>query len=342
MKLHLLSAAILATSSLFAQADDNFVLRTLTFEDADFKGEASVQCTNQANWSSLISDPQYGSELLYGKGGQGAPDLFYYWNDDQNTFLAHELPFNWNNYAYWGGGHAISHYVTDNFTTYGTFNFQLTIYKANAGTEIKTSGGGHNGSDNFAVHYGYRDNSGYSATNLPSIYFSDGEARIIDHMYVTNNAYAINCYLNGNGLTAKIGANDWVKIVAIGYDANGNAIANTCELYLCNGPDNIVTDWTKFDLSPLGAVTKVDFNIMGSSDNGYGFSQPAYFAYDDVAVRFPAPVVSTVDDVAATKTVASVHYFNLQGMSSDKPHAGVNIVKTVYTDGTVSTTKVVK
>ena len=28
------------------------------------------------------------------------------------------------------------------------------------------------------------------------------------------------------------------------------------------------------------------FNVTGSSDNGYGFSQPAYFAYDDVAVRF--------------------------------------------------------
>lgn len=45
-------------------------------------------------------------------------------------------------------------------------------------------------------------------------------------------------------------------------------------------------EWTKWDLSVLGKVAKVDFNITGSSDNGYGFSQPAYFAYDDVAVRF--------------------------------------------------------
>jgi hypothetical protein len=39
-------------------------------------------------------------------------------------------------------------------------------------------------------------------------------------------------------------------------------------------------------LTSLGKVVKVDFNILGSSDNGYGFSQPAYFAYDNVAVRF--------------------------------------------------------
>ena len=50
-------------------------------------------------------------------------------------------------------------------------------------------------------------------------------------------------------------------------------------------------DWTRFDLSGLGAVTKVEFNITGSSDNGYGFSQPAYFAYDDVAVRFEKTVI---------------------------------------------------
>jgi hypothetical protein len=76
-----------------------------------------------------------------------------------------------------------------------------------------------------------------------------------------------------------------VKAVAIGYDADGNEPGRV-EIYLCNGPDNIVTEWTKWDLSSLGKVVKVDFNITGSSDNGYGFSQPAYFAYDDVAVRF--------------------------------------------------------
>ena len=91
--------------------------------------------------------------------------------------------------------------------------------------------------------------------------------------------------MDGNGLTAKIGEEDWVKAIATGYDIDGN-VTGTAEIYLCNGPDNIVTEWTKWDLTSLGMVYKVEFNITGSSDNGYGFSQPAYFAYDDVAVRF--------------------------------------------------------
>lgn len=104
-------------------------------------------------------------------------------------------------------------------------------------------------------------------------------------MYVTNTTYALNCYIDGNGLTAKIGPDDWVKLVATGYDTKGAKTGET-GIYLCNGPDNIIMDWTKWDLSGLGKVAKVTFNVTGSSDNGYGFSQPAYFAYDDVAVRF--------------------------------------------------------
>ncbi len=107
---------------------------------------------------------------------------------------------------------------------------------------------------------------------------------MIDHMYVNSICYALNCYLNGNDQTAKIGDDDWVKLTATGY--NGEEKTADASIYLCKGPKNIVMDWTKFDLSGLGAVTKVEFNITDSSKNAYGFSQPAYFAYDDVAVRF--------------------------------------------------------
>ena len=250
------------------------------------------------NWSSLIDDPQYGGSMLY-PNGSGTTDESeaYTWTDTNNTWLYHMLPKSWDNYCYWGGGHAVSHYVTSDFETYGDFNHQLTVYNKDASTDIGTTGGGHNGSDNFAVHFGYKDNSGYTDSQiLPSISFADGVARVVDHMYVSNITYALNCYLNGNGLTAKIDESDWVKLTATGYDANGTKTGDA-EIYLCNGPDNIITDWTKFDLSGLGKVQKIEFNITGSSDNGHGFSQPAYFAYDDVAVRFEKGTKYQLGDV---------------------------------------------
>lgn len=47
-------------------------------------------------------------------------------------------------------------------------------------------------------------------------------------------------------------------------------------------------------------------------------------------------------DVKVYGNVESVEYYNAAGMKSDKPFAGINIVVTRYTDGTVSTAKVVK
>ena len=292
MTLSLVNSAVITAFAEGTQSADpstgetqnaGYELRVLTFEDADYKGGTNF--AGKSDWSSLIDSPQYGGSMLY-PNGSGTTDesKAYTWYDAGNTELKHMLPKSWDNYCYWGGGHAVSNYASSDYVANGDFNHQLTVYKAGAEGDVRT-GGGHNGSNNFAVHFGYKDKSGYTDSQiLPSFAFGDGMARVIDHMYVNNICYALNCYLNGNGLTAKIGDDDWVKLTATGYD--GEAKTGEASIYLCNGPKNIITDWTKFDLSGLGAVTKVEFNITGSSDNGYGFSQPAYFAYDDVAVRF--------------------------------------------------------
>ena len=285
----LLLALVMAVSllpvSAFAEGED-YDLRVLTFEDTDYKGGTNF--ANGNNWSSLIDDPQYGGKLLYGSGGAGVDSAneAYQWTDTNNTWLHNILSEGYGSWCYWSGGHAISNYNTGDIADYGGFNTQLTVYKKGV-SGLSRTGGGHNGSNNFAVHYGYADNSDYGlgADALPTLTFADGAERVIDHMYVTNTTYALNCYIDGNGLTAKIGPDDWVKLVATGYDTKGAKTGETV-IYLCNGPDNIIMDWTKWDLSSLGKVSKVTFNVTGSSDNGYGFSQPAYFAYDDVAVRF--------------------------------------------------------
>ena len=75
---------------------------------------------------------------------------------------------------------------------------------------------------------------------------------------------------------------DTIKIVDHKFD---KAITNHLEFFIANAGGNI-QEWTYWDLSSLGKVSKIEFNMAGDSDNGYGFSQPAYFCYDDVAVRF--------------------------------------------------------
>lgn len=253
-------------------------MRILTFEDADCKFDAyELDYCNAtiAKWSDLIDSPQYGGELLYGSGA--GMDTPLYWYDQNNTELFHVFPEAFGTYCYWSGGHALSNYGVTDFEAAGGYEQQLTV--------LGTPGAaGHNGSKNFAMHNGYIDNGPYCMLEtLPALEFYDGKARVIDHIWVTNSTYAINSYVNGTAYSPAASATDWVKIVATGNHADGSKA--TAEFYLLE-KGVPVTGWTFWNLSALGEVVSVEFNLTGSSDNGYGFSQPSYFAYDDVAVRF--------------------------------------------------------
>lgn len=51
---------------------------------------------------------------------------------------------------------------------------------------------------------------------------------------------------------------------------------------------------------------------------------------------------SAVKDVTTAKEVAGVKYYNIAGVESAQPFDGINVVVTTYTDGSKTTTKVVK
>ena len=247
-KIFTLVSFCLAVMASSAQSVMDYEIRTLTFEDADYVSDES-NFAGGNDWSSLIDSPQYGGTMLYGEGGAGVNNIddAYKWTDKNNTWLSNVLSEGYGSWCYWSGGHAISNYCSADIETYGGFQAQLTVYKKNDAhpDSLFRVGGGHNGSNNFAVHFGYADNSGFGLGEdaLPTLTFADNVARVIDHMYVNNTTYALNCYMNGNGLTAKIGPDDWVAIVFTGYVESEKS--GEVKFFLCNGPDNIITDWTK-------------------------------------------------------------------------------------------------
>ncbi|MBR4036935.1 MAG: DUF4465 domain-containing protein [Tidjanibacter sp.] len=288
----------------------DYELRVLTFEDEDKKFEAytldyaGVEITK---WSDLIDDPQYGGPLMYGD----CMSAMYTWYDQGNTELTHTFPDNYS-YCYWGGGHAISNYWGAGWTDEDRNNHIAKYYgedyvMENAGNDsmlgwfnvqLMIPVEAHSG-DNFAVHYGYKDEDSF-IENLPEISFADGEARVIDHMWVTNTNYTLNQLYNGvkseegnnfGGNWEGLTEDAWLKLVAQGFDdVDADAYADPIsevEFYLVQGED-VVTDWQQWDLSGLGAVKKVRFNFLYSEEMGgtYGFTIPGYFAYDDIAVRF--------------------------------------------------------
>ena len=267
----------------------DYDLKTLTFEDWTDEADKSFEPYDLSygnsptitTWSDLIDDMQYGGALLYGYYGdmsefpsddeiENRTFYSYYWCDENNTVLKHRIN---SQYGYMTGGIAISNYTCsfDEISTYGDFNSQLTVLN-----------GGNNASSNFCSVNAMGGMMGSMGVIMS---FGDEKARIIDHLYVNNTTYGLNTYLYGEGNYCPAPQNgEKVKIIATPTDEYGEVIsgAETSEFYLCDGPNNVVQDWTKWDLSKLGKVYGLAFSIEGYSD-----AVPYVFAIDDIAVRFP-------------------------------------------------------
>ena len=52
--------------------------------------------------------------------------------------------------------------------------------------------------------------------------------------------------------------------------------------------------------------------------------------------------VTAVEDLSIGKAVTGIVYYNMMGVASKVPHPGVNIVETRYSDGTRTTTKIIR
>lgn len=249
-----------------------YELRVLTFEDEDYKGNGNM--LGNKDWSSLIDEKQYGGPLLY-----PTDEELYRWDDENNTFLASEFCNNYGDYQFWGKGIVLSNYVEHNLNN-GDFNHQLSVYYQ----DPETGFGGHGGSKNFCVQNGYNDDVN-STDGLPYIYFMDGEARVIDHLYVTNTTYVLSSFKTGNGFSEPFAQGDICKLIVIGMDENGGE-AGRKEVVLAKDDNYTLESWEKVDISSFGKVLMVYFNITSTDSGAYGMNTPAYFAFDDVAVRF--------------------------------------------------------
>ena len=157
-----------------------------------------------------------------------------------------------------------------------------------------TTYGGYAPTDqyNSAVGHGAENSSNYATYNLnlfdnPKGVEVIGEPKVISGCYLTNNAYAYLSMKNGENFTKKFEKGDWFKLTITGKDANGNTTGSV-DFYLADlrsedeAQQYILNSWKWCDLTSLGAVKRLDFN-MSSTDNGdWGMNTPAYFCMDNL------------------------------------------------------------
>jgi hypothetical protein len=78
----------------------------------------------------------------------------------------------------------------------------------------------------------------------------------------------------------------------------------------------------------------------GAKGNRDGEDDAEYYIVEETGDGSSIPV--SINEFLSGRTVTSVTYVNAQGMTSDKPFDGLNIVITRYSDGTMTTTKVIR
>jgi len=148
------------------------------------------------------------------------------------------------------------------------------------------NGKGFNNSATYAVGF-VSAYSGVAAINL----LAEAKGKTVDGFYINNNTYAYQSMLNGDAYAKKFTSHDtdWFKLSTIGY-LEGN-ITDTVDFYLADfrfadsSNAYIIKSWTWLDLTALGNVDSLVFQ-MSSSDNGtYGMNTPSYFCMDNFTTK---------------------------------------------------------
>ncbi len=137
---------------------------------------------------------------------------------------------------------------------------------------------------------------------------------LVNGMYITNTTYAAISMRDGDAFARKFGDTtgtnsgltvqgtypDWFKLSITGYRL-GSVITDTVHFYLADYrfaislQDYIVTNWQWVDLTLLGNVDSLIFNLSSSDVGAFGMNTPAFFAIDDFKTASIAASISSIE-----------------------------------------------
>lgn len=120
---------------------------------------------------------------------------------------------------------------------------------------------------------------------------SQAIGKVISGFYVTNSTYAALSMKNGDDFAKRFGGpsgndEDWFKITVKKWQG-GIMGSDSVDFYLAdfrfndNSKDYIVRDWQWVDLSALGNVDSLQFQLSSSDVGIYGMNTPAFFCIDN-------------------------------------------------------------
>ncbi len=200
-----------------------------------------------------------------------------------------------------GGASFVNHYIPDwgawDGWAYSNTKDLIARGLGNQYSAYMTPGGGGHDSDNYGVFF-----EPFGALS-PTITFSGPVT--LTNVWITNSTYAYHAVVNGEDgnsppfVKGPFAEGDWFKVTVWGYGDQGQQ-THSLDIYLADYRDSnpanwyALSSWTLFDLSILGTVYGIGFDLSSSDASEWGMNTPAYFAMDDLgysAVPIPGSVI---------------------------------------------------
>ena len=170
-------------------------------------------------------------------------------------------------------GYVIS---ADNSTEF-TGNYMIDQFRSAAG-------GAYEG-NNFGVAYYAAPSSWFEGYTDPVTLTNSDEPQIVPGFYITNSVYTLDAILHGEYANPAFSEGDYLKLTVHGY--NGSTPTGNVEFYLADYRSSdpaehyAIDEWKYLDLSSLGAVTRIEYDMFTTKSDAYGFTTPTYFCFDN-------------------------------------------------------------
>ena len=147
----------------------------------------------------------------------------------------------------------------------------------------------------FTNMYSAITGEGNNASENYSVWNSNGvvtldETTVVNDIYVTNTTYAYLSMRDGDDFAKEFEQDDWFRLTIYGWNDADEKIEDSVVFYLADYRDAdpaehyIVDTWEMIDISILGEVKKISFNLESTDVGDWGMNTPNYFAMDDLNI----------------------------------------------------------
>lgn len=198
--------------------------------------------------------------------------------------------------TYWNGSNGAGSFTSGGVTFPNSYNATYGSWSGFAYSNVQDPttpgwsnqyaarpGSGAGTSHNYAVAYQGADRL---AISLATSWDFQGRG-----LFVGNTTYAAFDMLNGSGFSKRFGGStgtdaDWLRLTVRGL--LGGSETGAVDFYLADyrfsnsSQDYIVNTWAFVDLTSLGTVDALSFDLASSDNGDWGMNTPAYFAIDNL------------------------------------------------------------